>query len=176
MPRVNNPGFPIKPKGAVHTRETIYARVVEEGDCWVWQGSYSHKAPVIRHMDKVVPVRRFIAEHLQGKSVANRFVTTTCGNMNCVCPEHVIVVTRSKLQKLTAERTMFHIRPDRRMKLQLAAQRRFQRPVEQIEAIRNATGSTRQIAREMGINLSVVQKIRNGISYSTMNPFAGLIR
>jgi hypothetical protein len=63
------------------------------------------------------------------------------------------------------------------MKISLSAKARHNRTQEQIDAIKNATGSIRQIARELGFTFSVVQKIRNGTSYrEASNPFLGLMK
>jgi hypothetical protein len=177
MPRVNNEGFPIKRQGFVHTLDSIKERTIEEGDCWLWRGAYSHRSPALRHEGKVLPVRRFVAQHLLGLDTYKRFAHVKCGNLECVCPDHIQVVTRAKLQKATADRLKFHTRPDRVMKISLSAKARHNRTQEQIDAIKNATGSIRQIARELGFTFSVVQKIRNGTSYrEASNPFLGLMK
>ena len=177
MPRVNKQGFPIKRKGESHTIESIKERCIEEGDCWLWQGAYSHSAPVLRHQRKVLPVRRYIAEFLQGKDTYQRFAHVKCGDLSCVCPDHIVVYTRAKLQKETAARVGYAQRPERNYKLSKAAMARNKRTQEEIDAIRNATGSIRQIARDLGYNFSVVQKIRNGTSYRQVNnPFSGLFK
>lgn len=176
MPRVNNIGFPIRNNGEPVTMDLIKDRIIEEGDCWIWMGAYSHTAPAVRDGDKVVQVRRLIAEKFLGKKINGLFAVPKCKNSECVCPDHIRIVSRATLNKMTIEKTQFHLRPDRIAKLKLAAQKRYNIDMNKVEAVRKAEGSGRQIAKDFGMNLSVVQKIRNGAHYQIGNVWAGLMR
>jgi hypothetical protein len=173
--RFTKSGLPYMPIGQAHTLETIYARSIEEGECWIWQGTMCKTAPVLRHGRKIYPVRRYIAELLQGKRTAGLFAHMCCGNLNCVAPDHIRLYTRKQLQQSTAARTGYGSNPARVAKLKRSAEHRYQRAQEQIDAIRNAEGSMRQIARDTGVCFDVVRRIRNGETYQPANnPWMGL--
>ncbi|MEN9887222.1 MAG: hypothetical protein RL758_1800 [Pseudomonadota bacterium] len=173
--RLTRGGFPFMAPHQAHTLETIHARCVEEGDCWIWLSTKCKQAPVLRHERKVWPVRRYVAEVLQGKRARGLFAHTCCGNLDCVAPDHIRLFTRRQLQLVTAERTQYGKSPVRSAKLRRAAQARQGRTPEQVEAIRQAEGSMRQVARDFGVCFDVVRRIRHGDTYrQANNPWSGL--
>lgn len=176
---VTKNNLPLREYGVAHTLETIHARCVEVGDCWEWLGAMSHGRPTIRSEGrKVVSLRAYIAHDIQGIAPeAGKYVTFNCGNPACVNPEHLSSVNRSALMKMTAKRTGYGMRPERRAKLSKKATERYGKLTpEQVNAIRLMDGTIRGIARETGITFDVVRKIRNGTTYRTQgNPWAGLM-
>lgn len=162
------------PTGEVHTLETIQARIVEEGDCWLWQAALSHGSPALRHDGRVMYVRRFIAQYLQGKDTSGKYVTQTCDSPLCVNPAHVIVCDRAKLQLIAAKRTRYGDSVVRGMRIARAKQEASSLTWDDVRAIRAMEGTSRAIARELGLNFSRVHNIRTHKTWREANPFFGL--
>ena len=164
------------PDGSRHTMETIAARCIEEGDCLLWQGAISKPSkPVMQTGRKLIPVRRYIFTELLGKKVKpGHLVSFTCDNDLCVHEGHIDQMTRSELVKRAADRTMYHLRPDRNTKLAMAARSRSPHSEELVDQVRNAEGSYQQIADRMGLNKAFVGDIRSGRHRKPATPFTGL--
>lgn len=165
------------PQGTAHTLETIKARCIEEGDCWLWQCGTSHGTPAIRHNGTIVYMRRYIVTELQGVVIpARRLVSMCCGTKLCVNPDHIRVYTRAQLQTYTAKRTDYGRDPVRNARI--AAKRQAQSPLDwdRVREIRSMEGSDRAIARQLGLNFSTIYEIRRNITWrETCNPWAGLL-
>lgn len=156
--------------------ERIRRRIEEVGDCWEWTGALQPNAPtpVMRYGHRTSQVRRFIAQ-AQGKSLDGKVATCKCRNELCVNPEHVIVVTRKRLQELLAKEHKHQANPVRMKKLADKARLKSKLNPEQVEEIRNADGSQRSIARRYGITQAAVSSIKRGRTWKDYsNPFAGL--
>lgn len=157
--------------------EVIRAKTIEEGDCWLWQGALNQGVPVVRHAGQIINVRRFIAQHLQGKAVQGKLASTTCRNPQCCAPDHVDLITRKQLQIRTTKQTRHQSRPSRNEKL--AAQARARSSVlnhEAVAAIRSSDRPGRELAEQYGVALSTVQHARNYRSWKDYrSPFAGLM-
>lgn len=161
--------------GQTHTLATIQERTVEEGDCWLWQAGKSHGTPALRHDGRIVQVRRFIAEVLQGRTVpGGRMVSMTCDNLDCVNPAHIGIYTRKQLQQRTAARTQYGSDMARNLKIARIKQQASSLDWQKVREIRAMEGSIRQVARELGMNFDTVRLIRQGITWKEASPFAGL--
>lgn len=167
---------PLNP-GQVHTLDTIRERIVEEGDCWLWQAGKSHDTPALRHDGRVIQVRRYIVEVLQGKTVPKgMLVSCRCENLDCVNPDHIRIFTRAQLQAHTAKRTQYGADPLRSMRLARAKQAASKLTWEQVREIRAMEGTDKGIARKLGLNFSLVNCIRKHRTWrESNNPFIGLM-
>lgn len=155
----------------------IRKMVVEIGDCWEWQGALQHKSPVptMNYGGSVKPVRRHIAE-ASGAVLAGKLATYSCGNQLCVNPDHVIVVTRRRLQQRTAKELKPQSNPMRIKKLSDIARARGKLTPELAQAIRDAEGTQRDIAARFGISQATVSVIKRGKTWRDYtNPFTQLI-
>lgn len=163
--------------GQVHTIDTIRERTVEEGECWLWQAGKSHGTPALRHDGKSIQVRRYILEVLQGQPVPKRLlVSSRCENIDCVNPDHIHMFTRSGLQAHTAKRTQYAANPMRNIRLARAKQAASKLTWERVREIRAMDGTDREIARELGLNFSLVNCIRKHKTWREVNnPFFGLM-
>jgi hypothetical protein len=164
--------------GCTHTLDSIKERCIEEGDCWLWQGGKSHGAPYIRHEGKSVPVRRYIAESiLKMPNLEGRLVASSCGHLECVSPDHIVVYSRKQLQKATAKRTQYGKDLLRRYKLANLARSRSRLNIDIARQIREAEGPQRAIAKAFGVSFDTVNKIKNGRTWQEFdNPFLRLIK
>lgn len=151
--------------------------VIEVGECWEWQGALQSNAPVptMNFNGKVGPVRRHIAEHL-GMPVEGKLATCNCGNALCVNPEHVVLVTRKKLQQRIAKEIRHAVNPVRMKKLSDRARAQGKLTLEQAQAIRDAVGKQRDIAAQFSVTQATVSAIKRGRTWRDYtNPFAQLI-
>lgn len=150
---------------------------IEVGDCWEWQGAlqWNSPVPVMNYRRKVKPVRRHIAEHL-GLPTEGKLATCNCGNQMCVNPDHVVMVTRKKLQQRIAKDLRHAANPVRMKKLSDKARAIGKLTLEQALEIREAEGKQREIAARYGVTQATVSAIKRGVTWRDYsNPFAQLI-
>lgn len=151
--------------------------VIEVGDCWEWQGAlqWNSPVPVLNYNGKVGPVRRHIAEEL-GLPLQGKLATCNCGNQLCVNPEHVVMITRKRLQQRIAKDLRRAVNPVRMKKLSDRARAAGKLTLEQAQAIREAEGKQREIAARFGVTQATVSAIKRGKTWRDYsNPFAQLI-
>ena len=156
--------------------ERIRRHVDEVGDCWEWTGALQPGAPtpVMRYKQRTSQVRRFIAL-AQGKPLDGKLATCKCRNELCVNPDHVIVVTRKRLQAMVAKERNYATHPARMKKISDAARARGKLTLELALEIREAEGPQREIALRYGITQATVHAIKSGKTWRDYtNPFAAL--
>ena len=157
--------------------ERVKNKVVEVGDCWEWQGAMQTTSPVptMNFEGKVKPVRRHLAEAM-GLPVQGKLATYRCGNPLCVHPDHLMVITRKKLQQRIAKEFKHHTNPLRLKKLSDKARARSKLNMELAQAIRDAEGTQRDIAARFGITQATVSVIKRGVTWRDYtNPFTQLL-
>lgn len=155
----------------------IRSRCEEFGDCWEWQGALQScgVTPMINYKQRVISVRRLIAEH-QGHDLVGKVATYKCGNELCVNPDHVHVITRKRLSKRLTKDLKYHTDPVRMKKLAIAARAHGKLTMEMAQQIREAPGKQRDIAKQYGVSQATVSVIKRGITWRDYsNPFAQLI-
>jgi hypothetical protein len=157
--------------------EGIYARCIEEGDCWLWQGPVdTNGIPIMRITGsrKLHLVRRHILQ-MDGTVLGSLRATNTCNVTRCVNPEHAIGWPMSKLIKRAAKTTGYASNPARNAKIALKKRELSPITPEQIDEIRSSTESGHAIARRLGFCQATVQAIRAHETWKTYSsPFAGL--
>ena len=157
--------------------ERVRLHIDEIGDCWEWNGATQSNSPtpVINWKRKARPVRRFLAEQM-GKQVTGKLVTCSCRNELCVNPDHLMVVTRKRLQEMIAKERNYQVSPVRMKKLADKARLNSKLTVELAAEIREAEGTQRAIAARYGVTQSTVSVIKRGKTWRDYsNPFAQLI-
>lgn len=155
----------------------IRRHVVEVGDCWEWQGAVQHNSPVptLNWQGSTKPVRRHIAE-ARGDQVEDRVATYKCGNELCVNPDHVIVVTRRRVQKRTAQQGK-QSNQLRKKKLADRARERSKLSIAIVAEIRGADLPQRQLAALYGVSQATISVIKRGMTWRDYsNPFTALIK
>jgi hypothetical protein len=156
------------------TIELIEAKSINDGGCWIWQGGVAHGNAYMSVNKKSVAVRRWIMQN-QGKDIRGKLVTSTCMNSLCVCPDHLIVVTRAKLQQLWADHLQYASNPVRCAKLAALSRARLGASLEEVMKARTDERPIREIAAELGRSYAFVQRIKAGESWKTYSsPWAGL--
>lgn len=155
----------------------VHDRCREDGDCWLWQLSVSsHGVPVMHLKDsgKLIGVRRFVALK-KGLNIEGLLVTNTCGNNRCVCPAHVLVVTKSEMGKLNVARTGYTSNVLRRKKISDAKRKTAKLSLAQAIEVRNSTESLSDIAEKAGISRATASRIRNAKMWKEYGtPFDGI--
>ena len=159
------------------TMDLIEAKCIDDGGCLIWQYGSAHGNPYMSLNRKAISVRRWVAENVLGKKTKGLIVTNSCMNKMCVCPDHLVVVTRAKMQKMWADHLQYGKNPVRRQKLVDAARKRFGYDTELRDRIMLDPRPQKVIAKEIGKSQDFVAAIKNGTSYRNLsNPFAGLMR
>lgn len=131
--------------------------------------------PMINYKQRVQPVRRALAQHM-GKAITNKLVTCKCRNELCVNPDHLLVVTRKRLQEMVTKERKYTSNPVRMQKLATKARAHAKLTPELAAEIREADGSQREIAARYGISQATVSVIKRGVTWRDYsNPFAQLI-
>jgi hypothetical protein len=156
--------------------DTIKKHVVEEGDCWNWTGALQScgSVPTMRWQGRVGAVRRFILLD-QGVNLDKRLATYTCGNAECVNPEHIAPTTRQRVQVRTVTESNYTSNPVRRKRVSDQARLRSKLTLEQALAIREADGKQDDIAARFGVSQATVSVIKRGVTWQDYtNPFARL--
>ena len=166
----------------VHTIESLKAKTVEIGDCWIWQGYFANKTPQVYWDGKVMSVRRVIKELQTGKKAyKNIYISTKCGEEKCINPDHYRYSTMREHMILMAK----NANPQgikRRMKLREAAKKRglIKLTDEQVSNILMSDESGPVLAARFNVTRGLINKIRNGscrfINKQISNPFAGLMQ
>lgn len=162
----------------------VQQRVIEDGDCWIWQGAKqaNGSTPSMQWKGKVNSVRRFILM-AKGQLVKGWMASTHCGNPHCVNPDHIAKVNRKTLSiRNAAEMDIL----TRTMRAKRTAEARREGGIgiklnpELAESIRNDSRPTRTIAAEYGVSQYAVCCVKTGRTWrnyaSTNNPFAQLMR
>lgn len=157
--------------------ERVRKHIEEIGDCWEWQGAMQSTAPtpMMNYKRVCQPVRRVLAREM-GKAIEGKFVTCKCRNELCVNPDHLLVVTRKRLQELVSKERNYTGTPMRRKKLADKARLRSKLTIELAAEVRDAEGTQREIAARYGISQATVSVIKRGKTWRDYsNPFAQLI-
>lgn len=157
--------------------ERVRRHIEEIGDCWEWTGATQANAPTptMNYKGRVGSVRRFLAE-AQGKSIKGKLVTCKCRNELCVNPDHLLVVTRKRLQEMVSKERKYTSNPVRMKKLADKARENSKLTSELAAEVRDADGTQREIAARFGISQATVSVIKRGKTWRDYtNPFTQLI-
>lgn len=147
----------------------IRPRVIEEGDCLIWTGAYNGAGvtPVL-WMSKPGgegnsrAVRRVIAEQLGIKGRKSYNAAARCGDLRCVCPAHVQMVSLSTISLRAIEATGHTRNPVRQARVERANRARAKLTWEMVEEIRASDLSDCQLARLYGVHRSTIGRVRRG--------------
>lgn len=155
-------------------------RVDEASGCWHWrQGRGAMGYPIIginalaRHP---LYVHRLVYVIAVGPLSSKRIVVRTCGEQDCVAPEHLVALTPTQAAALEQRRTgrprgavlaIAHLRE--------AGPKLNRTQVRDIRA-RLQSGATTQaaLAREFGVNKSLISEIWRNRAWREATPFTGI--
>ena len=166
----------------VHTVESLRARTIEVGDCWEWQGYSAHGTPqVFNRVDgskrRMYSVRRLFRELITGQPQPDGFYSVSCGNAECVNPDHVLYRNDRNHFKSMGRKVANN--PVRSMKLSQYHRNNGKAKLDEQKAqeIRLSNESGPVLAARYGVNRSLISSIRRGKIWKCLsNPFRGLIQ
>lgn len=155
---------------------------IEDGDCWIWRlACSSHGTPKVTIVDdakqKQWAVRRYIAT-LLGMDIEGKLVTNKCGDPRCVCPDHILVVTKKQMANLIVKRTGYPFKIERNARISASQRRNVGKLTPAIVAeIRQSDATLRELSEKYGVAKSTVGDIKNFEAWKDYSsPFAGLMR
>lgn len=159
-----------------YTMETLKARCVEEGECWIWQGYFGNGTPMVSHAGKFQAVRRVFTELTQGETRKGGYYVPTCDEKTCVNPEHTAWHNPANHYRRMGAVAMASESGQQIRRAKISAAKR-QISDEAIADIMHSNDSSRVVASRHGISPTTVTKYRRGISGTTLqcNPWAGLM-
>lgn len=157
--------------------DKMMARTARNGRGLEWTGPMSKGIPVFRvtGFRELIAARRLVLLEL-GPIEPGKLASMTCGNPVCVARAHVRPMTRTQAQRVTARKNGYHKNPVRSAKIAAKAKARRVLTDEQAAMVRTDPRPLRAVAKELGVNFSVVQGIRSGRTYRDGNPWGGLLR
>lgn len=128
----------------------------------------------MNYKGKVGPVRRHIVED-RGVPLQGKLATHSCGNQMCVNPDHVVLISRKRLQARLATETQYQVNTLRRKRLADKARTRSKLTLDLALQIRDAEGTQRQIAVLFGVSQATVSAIKLGKTWRDYtNPWTQL--
>jgi hypothetical protein len=167
-----------------HTIESLKARTVEEGDCWIWQGYKANGTPQVSHprpgfSSKMYSVRRLMRDLVTGKPTPDGHYVTRCHESSCVNPDHVLFHMDDQHMKRIGRTVSTSANITRSMKLRKYRIRIGHAKLsEQIaQDIRLSNESCATLGERYGVDKSLISKVRRGIAWKVLaNPFQGLFQ
>lgn len=165
-----------------YTVESLKARTIEVGECWEWQGYSAHGTPQVfspsgNPKRRMVSVRRLFRELISGQAQPDGFYSVSCGNVECVNPDHTLFRTEKLHFKAMAKKV--GASPVRSLKLSQYHRTSGKAKLDESKAqeIRLSNDSGPVLAKRFGVDKSLISKIRRGEAWKCLtNPFRGLIR
>lgn len=164
-----------------HTVDSLKARCVEEGDCWLWEGYVANKTPqVFTRVDgkrSMVSVRKLLRELTTGQPQPVGHYGNTCGNYLCVCPEHTLWKgENAHMRYMAKKRTVSPMLASKLRRIKVESGR-AKLDESKAQEIRMSSESGPVLAERYGISRHMVNRIKRGEAWrDTANPWAGLMR
>ena len=162
------------------TLDSLKARCVMAGDCWLWQGYLQNNTPqVVSYADgtkRMVSVRRLLRELIAGHHQPAGHYSNICGDPRCVSPAHTVWRgEKSHMRQMSGKRK---VGPGMVKKLREYRQRTGQTKLDEskAQAIRMSDEPGPVLAARYGINKSLVNKIKRGQAWRDVStPWEGLM-
>jgi hypothetical protein len=154
--------------------------ICNDDDCWIWAGATSHGLPSVKRFKDgegaTVSARRVMYEASRGRALRpSDRVSTRCGNVACLNPEHLkrnsFTDVAKKVAATPAGRAM-RVLAGRRSR----ADSRSKLDMDKARYIRASDKPSRELAQELGVSRTLIDYVRKGDRWREdgANPFAGL--
>ena len=160
------------------TMAHIKARCIEEGDCWIWQGSVlGNGYPSMSIKDETYLVRRVVLEIVGKPPKKYQPVICSCRNKLCVNPEHLTRSSHSKVGRDTAALGVFSELTKCAKNAKASRARESTRlTMELANEIRLRPESGKVLSGIYGVSKNQINAIKRGDAWKdyTPSPFAGL--
>jgi hypothetical protein len=152
--------------------KALRERTTEEGDCLMWTGVYANETPIVyiplaEHggkKRKYITVRKAMLQ-AQKRLKRGQYGGVSCGNPQCVAPDHVKPMTASQLGYRNAERGMMRD-PMRNAKIARAKQQHSTLTWDDIDAIRASEGPQQRLAERYGVSKSLISLIKRRLRWA----------
>ncbi len=171
----------MSPPRTFHTLESLQARTVEEGDCWLWRGYIQNGTPQVMRYGEgkkgMYSVRRFLRELQTGRPQPSGHYGNVCGNPLCVAPDHILYKNvKNHMRDMALNR--IHGPVDRLKKRQVRIDKGLTKlDMEKAQEIRVSSETSAELAQKYGVNQSLIKRIRAGRAWRVLSgPFAGLFK
>lgn len=166
---------------AIHTVESLKARTIEEGECWLWQGYVANNTPqvnaIVDGKKKMVSVRRLLRELVTGQAQPEGSFGHTCGNPLCVNPDHAIWRGKeAHMRAMARKRTVGPVTASKLRKYRVESGL-AKLDESKAQEIRQSPESGPVLAERYGVSRSWINKIRRGEAWRLLtSPFRGLFK
>lgn len=156
---------------SIHTLRDVRARCENRRGCHVWTGAVSRRGHPHATIDgRTQYVRRWLFEQLHGW--VPRIVGTTCENLLCCNPKHLVPRDVSEVRRRAAANVA---QPElRARRVALGRERAGLVKVNQAaaDAIRASERPAKEEAKQWGITAKHVHQIRRGLRWPPAQPDA----
>lgn len=159
----------------VQTMESMQARCIEVGECWIWQGGNDgHGKPVCKHRGKVVNPRRIVRELTDKKPLGPGVqVVPACHNPKCISPACSIRTDPKGRARIANERGAFN-NPSKIRRSAMTKRAKSWITEDVVSKVRSARTAV-EASELTGVSLSHSKAIRRGEARRDYgSPFAGL--
>lgn len=164
-----------------HTIESLKARTIEEGDCWLWQGYKANGTPQVSNprpgfSSKMYSVRRLMRELVTGKPTPDGHYVTSCGTTDCVNPKHVLYRTDEQHLQTIGRLSSTGVAKSLKLRQYYMTIGRAKLTDAIAQEIRLSNESSPALAKRYGVDRSLISKVRRGQAWKVLaNPFRGLM-
>lgn len=164
-----------------HTIESLKARTIEEGDCWLWQGYKANGTPQVSHprpgfSSKMYSVRRLMRDLVTGKPTPDGHYVTRCNTPECVRPEHVLYRTDPEHLQAIGRKSGTGVTKANKLRKYQIERGRAKLNDEIAHAIRMSNETGVALAKRYGVDRSLISQVRRGLAWKVLaNPFRGLM-
>ena len=168
-----------KPR-TTHTLESLKARTIEEGDCWLWQGYIQNNTPQVAHYidgkKKMVSVRKLMRELDTGRPQPKGHYSNTCGQCDCVNPDHTL--WRSELTHMRSMgRGKGSVTKAAKLREYRISAGKVKLDESKAQEIRLSDDSGPVLAERFGVSRGLINRIKNGRAWRVLSsPWQGLFR
>ena len=152
------------------TLEELIAMCEVSGDCIIWHGATTKDgAPCYSGINirREVYIKGGVDLH------RNQHVKMKCGELGCLCRAHMVVKTKSQINRETSKSIASRLLRSAAAKKNQAGRKLDE---EKARYIRESEKSASELARELGISQNLAWMVRMGKRWKPANHFAGLMR
>lgn len=148
----------------------------QEGECWIWTGSFTgSRQPMMRVNGTKRTVRSAVMEFIKGEPTpTGSVVSNTCECSACVNPDHAVNVTKAKMLERSMRNTNQELRA---AKISAGHARNKKLSDEQVAMVLESDKTGLVLAAELGVHFTLISHYRRRKSVRARqhnNPFAGL--
>lgn len=146
-----------------------------EGDCFLWKRSCCNGHPAMRHEEKTQLVRRVIWKTLHGSVPAGKILQTTCEDLKCIKPDHLVLSTYAKVAKKLGPSVMGGLKRSANVAKAKRLQSCAKLNLEIVAEIRSGTETGVALSKRLGVPQSLISKVRLHRCWKDYSsPFLGL--